>query len=549
MTRMDKPEFAAYPPTLGNAIADSAQRFGDQVFLASKGRRLTFAEVDHESLHLARGLLAAGVGKGTRVAILMGNSPDWVLAWFAAGRIGAFTVPVSTLFAPKELAWLLRAADIDTILMDDAYAGHSYLGRLEKAVPELSAQTSPELSMQSHPFLRRVVLWGAAGDRPWVWGGPADLIAGADARSGMDLALAEAAQENVAPADWLVGICTSGTSADPKIVIHSHGSVVRTTQGQFPYRSVTSDTHDLAVMPLFWVGGLNGHLLPCLYAGARLVFPETPATDDLVDAIVRDDVTRLNMMESRKKAIVDAGARRGVDLTGLEGVTPPLDSDGAVVPPPRRGGSMLGMTETFGPHGVQAVGSVLPESKVGSAGQSIEGIERRIVNRESGAQLQAGEVGDLHVRGYSLMQGYYKRERHEVFEPDGWFSSGDMCRIDDDDYIYFVDRLSDMIKTSGANVAPREVEVVLEAQPEIKEAIVVGTPDELRGEAVTAILVLNADAALDSEALVSRLREEISSYKVPTEFLVTTFDAVPRTQGGKPNRKALRARIPELRVG
>jgi len=547
---VDQPVFPEYAPTLGNAISDCAARHGERIFLAAGERRLSYADVERESLRLAQGLLASGIGKGTRVAILMGNSPDWVLAWFAAGRIGALTVPVSTLFQPREIAWLLRFADIDTLLVQACFAGHDYLERLERALPGLAAQTSPALALPSHPFLRRIFVWGQpdAPARSWARRGPADLQAAAAAQPAIDLTFAKAAEANVTPADWLLGICTSGTTADQKVVIHTHGSAIRATHSYRAYRGITPEVNDLAAMPFFWLGGLNVHLLPCMFEGARIVFPPSPKVDDILETVRRESVTRLNMWMVQKAALVEAARARGVDLGHIDGIAQPRHPDGSVIPPKLRVGSLLGMTESFGPHGVEKRGGTLPESRAGSVGHSIAGIERRIVDPQSGRVLPPGEVGELQIRGYSLMNGYYKRERGDTFTPEGWFRTGDLCRLDADGYLYFSNRLSDMIKTMGANVAPREVEVLMESLPGVSEAIVFGVPDAERGEAVVAVVVPKTGATLDPAALRASLKQEISSYKVPGEIFVVSYDEVPRTDAGKPRKNVLREQLPEWRA-
>jgi acyl-CoA synthetase (AMP-forming)/AMP-acid ligase II len=545
---MDEPIFPDYPPTLGNAISDSAARYADRVFLAAKDRHLTFADVDAQSLDLASGLLATGVGKASRVAILMGNTPDWVLTWLAAGRIGALTLPGSTLFQSREISWFLKFADVDTLLMDGEFAGNDYIERLERAIPDLRGCDSPDLAVAAVPFLRRIYIWNGPDELPvWARRGPDDLVAAAGrSKSLADHTLAKAAQANVSPADWLIGVCTSGTTAEPKIVIHTHGTAIRTTNAHRAYRGPSLTTRDYAGMPFFWLGGINGHVLPCLYEGARLVFSSSPRVDDILDTVRREGVTRLALFPARRDAVVEAGRAEGLDLSGLEGVAEPRDSNGAVIPPNRRGGMLLGMTETFGPHGVEVGSSVLPESKAGSMGHSLAGIERRIADPETGSELPPGMVGELQIRGFSLMQGYYKRERGDEFTDDGWFRTGDLCHLDEDGYIYFDNRLSDMIKTMGANVAPREVEVLLESLPGVREAIVFGVPDGPRGEAVVAVVVPMNGVAVQPDELRNTIKDEISSYKVPKYIVVASYDDVPRTDAGKPRKHALREVLPVL---
>src|SRR6202012_2125306 len=157
----------------------------------------------------------------------------------------------------------------------------------------------------------------------------------------------------------------------------------------------------------------------------------------------------------------------------------------------------------------------------------------RIVDPETGAVLGTGQEGELQLRGSTLMRGYYKRELSQVFTTDGFFATGDKCLIDEDDYLFFRGRLNEMIKTSGANVAPREVEVVLNSFPEVRESIVFGVPDARRGQAVVAVIVAEEGAAVDEDALRGKVRAEISSYKAPSLIVVMDAADIPRTDSGK----------------
>jgi acyl-CoA synthetase (AMP-forming)/AMP-acid ligase II len=181
----------------------------------------------------------------------------------------------------------------------------------------------------------------------------------------------------------------------------------------------------------------------------------------------------------------------------------------------------------------------LPESLRGSFGRSVPGLEHKVVDPESGEPLGPGELGEICVRGYSVMQGLYKREREDTFDADGFYHTGDAGRFSEDGYLYFHARLGDLIKTGGANVTPREVEVALEAQPEVKEAYVVGVPHPDRGQTVEAAVVLQAGRDATPDALRTRLRGELSAYKVPRHVFLCASDELPFTDSGKIDKRRL----------
>jgi acyl-CoA synthetase (AMP-forming)/AMP-acid ligase II len=279
------------------------------------------------------------------------------------------------------------------------------------------------------------------------------------------------------------------------------------------------------------------------------VFSPTPKTDDILDTIVSHKVNRVNMWQTQRKALFDRAAEKGINLATMVGdITEPRDDIGNIIPMNRRVTSILGMTESFGPHGVEWRNTILPESRAGSLGHAIEGIERRIVDQASGAVLQPGETGELQIRGFTLMQGYYKKARDEVFTRDGWFSTGDLCHLDADGYIYFHGRRSEMIKSMGANIAPREVELQLESLPGVREAIVFGVPDEKRGESVMAVVVPLEGQKVDGNALRAGLKDRLSSYKVPDDIIVARFEDIPRTDSGKSKKNELRKILPALKA-
>jgi acyl-CoA synthetase (AMP-forming)/AMP-acid ligase II len=263
----------------------------------------------------------------------------------------------------------------------------------------------------------------------------------------------------------------------------------------------------------------------------------------VLDAVVREKVTRVSMWPQQYKPLFDLAASRGIDITPTMKMGPPLKDgpDGKALPPGRRISTLLGMTETWGPHGAGTWYEELEEKNGASAGGPVRGIERKIVDPATGKELPRGQDGELYVRGFSLMAGYYKRERADSFAADGWFPTGDTCSMNEDGHIYFRGRVSDMIKTAGANVSPTEVEALMLAYQGVAEAIVLGLPDKARGERVVAVVVAKQNEAVDPEALLKRMREEISAYKVPKQIVVMQYDEVPRTSSAKVQRPQLKA--------
>jgi acyl-CoA synthetase (AMP-forming)/AMP-acid ligase II len=512
-------------------------------FLLDDERSITFAEAERITGRMARGLIAMGAGKGARIAIMMPNCADWVLAFLAVARIGGVSVGFSSLFQRREIAWALKHNDIDTLLVAATYGNADYQTRLAEALPDLSNfHTNAPLFVQDAPFLRRIIVWGDA-PQPWAMRGPDRLLMAADAAPQVTAELLRAMEDAVTPACEMVTICTSGTTAEPKAVVHTHGAGLRNVWNFSPWTFLQPGERFYNGLAYFWVGGFLHGIFPALFRGATIVHPRSLNSDDLLDAIITHNVTNIYCGPQRY-TLLAAAARRGIDLSHVRrGIRPmPERGTGAVIPANRRIGGSLGMTETFGTHSSDAIDLPVPEGKAQNWGRPMPDVERRIIDLETGEVLGPGETGELLLRGRNMMRGYYKRERHEAFDREGWFHTGDRCMVDEDDFLFFYGRVNDMIKTAGANVAPAEVEAVLVGLPQVREAIVLGVPDEMRGEVVAAVIVPEDGCVIDAEALRLRVREELSSYKVPTLIAFMTHDEVPRTDAaGKPKRAALRA--------
>ncbi len=507
---MDQPRLTV-PALLQRSVCE----FGDQTYLVTPTDRLTYREVEKRSAQLARWLLAEGLGKGTRVGLFFTNGVDWVTWWLAVSRIGALAVPLSTLYAPAEIATVARLADIAVVIAPPQVLTIDVAERFEAAFPGLAGQPTNRLTLATAPYLRRIVLTGAS-DRGWATlydentpAVPHDLLAAVEAE--------------VFPSDLAVMIHTSGSTADPKGVLHTHGTLVRQTS-TWPeaIRAVTgSRVHPriLCAMPFFWIGGL-------LATTGALHEPVTLLVMPRLDA-----ETALDLVERE----------RATGIVGWPAFTQRLrehptfaDRDLSSAPMLRDGPLDIAMTDV--PDGFP-VHRTMSETAGGFAYTDM-----RIVD-DDGNPVSDGEVGELLVRGIGVMAGYNKRERAETFDEDGWYHTGDrVYRKAGDPRLFYVGRTGELIKAAGANVSPLEVESVIEQFAEVSQCIVVGIDDPVRGEEVCAVVV-PVDGSLDVQSLAARTREQLSAYKVPTRWVLVTSDQIPTLASGKFNRRALRTMV------
>ncbi len=536
------PHFPAFTPTSGNLIRSCAERFGDKAFAVLGDDRLTYAQADARSAELAKGLLASGAGKGTRVGLLAPNSPEWIIGWLAATRIGCVVALLNTYGKARELSWILRHADIQVLLTVDAHLGHDYLERLEQGAPELVGQPHERIFIESHPYLRAVWTWGE-GSRGWA-GPVSDLAArGASVSDG----LLRGIESEVMPADPMVIVYSSGSTADPKGAVHSHGASVRHAHNLGQMRDLSADDVLYTPMPLFWVGGFSFTLIAAMHVGAALVFEEQFEPGATLDLIERERVTQVLGWPHMAKALVDHPSFPTRDLSAIRGgsyaaLLPQEQQTEAEIPK----ANSLGMTETLGPHTFDSKENALPPDKEGSFGLSVPGVEHKIVDPVSLEDLPLGETGELWLRGYSLMLGLHKRERAETFTPDGWYRTGDGGYFDADGHFYFTGRMGDLIKSSGMNITPRDVEVALEAMPEVVMAFVTGVPHPDRGQDVVAAIALRPGETLDEDEARKRVKEDIASYKVPRRIAVFANQTeLPWLDSGKVDRRKLTALLEE----
>jgi acyl-CoA synthetase (AMP-forming)/AMP-acid ligase II len=506
-----------YPATLAESIKRAARLYGERDFLVLPDRRITFADADRASAAMAKQMLAQGIGKGTRVGLFYTYSVEWLVAWLAASRIGALVMPFSTIYAPGELRTVLRLGDVSTLVLGSTLLGRDTAPFLEEAIPDLRDASTPDLFMKGLPYLRSIWMTGESSRH---WARPVSLEAAAPEGGLVSDELLAAVEEDVVPADLATVVYTSGSSALPKGVVHTHGSIVRTTASFAEMRRLEQGAVFCA-FPFFWIGGflvlggaLNGGFTVCC-----LERFEPEAALDMVEKEACGLVAAWPSLIQSMRTHPTFPSRNLQHCPML--VSGPSDIALTNTPVPGIPGHR-GMSETVG---------------------NWAGVEPKIVDPETGLQLPEGAEGELLIRGYGVTQGYYKKEREEVFDAEGWLHTGDRCFVIDN-RPFFVGRFYEMIKTRGANVSPREVELVLEAFPDVAHALVFGLPHPDLEEEVVAVVVPAPGVAVDPESLRSRARRELSSYKIPTRIEIVPEESdVPWLASGKPDKLALKDRF------
>ena len=501
------------PATVDQLVRFRAARDGSKPMVIDPDYRIDYRQLDSTTRDLAAALVEAGIGKGTRVGLIMPNNVRWVQVAMAVTRIGAVLVPLSTLLAPGELIAQLRTASVQFLLSVEEFRGHRYIDGL------------PPAWQTELPALRQV----------WTVEQLDDASATPPARQ-----IVDAMTETVTAADLMVIMFTSGSSGAPKGVMHSHGSALGAVRSGLAARCITADTRLYLPMPFFWVGGFGSGILSALLAGATLVTEEIPRPETTLRLLESERVTLFRGWPDQAETLARYAHAVGADLSALQ-----AGSLQALLPPELRAqpgarAALFGMTEAFGPYCGFPADTDMPAAAWGSCGKPFAGMEVRIVD-EDGRPVAAGTAGMIQIRGPHTLRDICGRSREEVFTADGFYPTGDLGHLDEDGFLFYHGRADDMFKVSGATVYPSEVERALRTIDGVDNACVTNVPGTA-GERVGAAVV----GGLDGEQLRDRARMLLSAFKVPTVWLLLeSDDDLPRGGTGKVDTRRLREMLIE----
>ncbi|MDP2625608.1 MAG: AMP-binding protein [Candidatus Rokubacteria bacterium] len=531
--------------TLGALLDEMAAARPRAEAVVFRGERLTYAVLKARADELARALLAVGVSKGDRVAVLLPNRPEWLVAAFAASKVGAITVGVSTFSTPREIAWILDHCRPAVLVTIEAFRGRSYLTPLYELCPELARSAPGALRSDRFPELRAVVCVDPGRHDGVYWLGD---LTGRAADVG-ETALA-AAQAAVAPTDLCYILYTSGSTATPKGVSLAHYGVIENGFNIGERQHLTDADRLWMAVPLFWSFGSANALPAIMTHGGSIVLQESFEPGEALALLDGERCSVYYGMANMARAILEhpdrprrrlAAMRTGLTIGLPEDIQMTMEAVGA-----RELCNVYGSTETYGNCAVTDAHDPI-ELRLHTQGLPLPGMDIRVVDPASGRTLPRGEGGEFRVKGY-VTPGYFKDPglNRTAFDADGYFVTGDLGCLGDDGRLRFRGRLKEMIKTGGINVAPLEVEGVLLTHSAVKQAYVVGVPDRDKGELVVAAIELREGASATAEALAAFCRERLASYKVPARIVFRKSDEFPRTPTGKVQKPQLREELARL---
>ena len=524
--------------TIGHRLKALAASHGSKPALIFDNQLLSFADLAADARRVASGLAALGVSKGTRVGILMPNNPDFLRCAFGAWRLGAIVVPINTLLRSAELAYALQHADVGVLFMVSRFLRNHYLRMLVELCPELAHSPAP-LHAPALPCLRHVVC--QSYDIPTGAIAYEDFLASGEPSS---TAWSVASLDAVAPTDDAAIFFTSGSTAAPKGVVHTHASMLQAADNVGDRLGLTAEDCTYGYLPLFFNGGLVGVTLATLSRGGSVLLQEVFDADETLRLLERHRCTTLFAWPHQVEALLRHPQFDRATLRIRKGPGANTKWATALFQPDHQAVGTWGMSET-GPMASSSRWDDPLADRTGAHGRAMPGLEMRIVDPDSNQPLAPDAEGEIVVRGSSLMRTYYKRPPAECFDAEGFFHTGDCGRIDARGWLHFVGRIKDVIKTAGVNVAAAEIEAVLLQHPGVKVAHVVPVPHPTRGENVGAFIV-RRHASCSPADLQAHCRERLAAYKVPRHVFFVEEAELPILGSGKVDRQALRAQAAQL---
>jgi fatty-acyl-CoA synthase len=500
--------------TFFELLAEQAAAAPDRPALVASGRSLTFAEWSDRSLDAAAELACLGVRRGSRIALLCTNRPEWLITAFGAARLGAEVAPLNTWAREWDLEHMLSNSRAQVLVTLDRFRGTDYLELVER--------------------LR------AAGRCPHL---AEVVVVGADAPSRVpDVPLPDA---GASAADTALVLYTSGSAARPKAVRLAHGAAIENGFNIGERMGLRPNDRVWLAAPLFWAYGAVNALMTTLTHGATLVLQETFEPGEALALLEQRRCTVAYTLPTMTHALLEhpdfsrerlrtlrtgltiggpGDVRRAAGDLGIEGIC-----------------NIYGATETYGNCCVTPTGLPL-EVRMRCQGPPLPGVTIRVVDPETQRDVRPGEEGELLVRGY-VSPGYVAADgtTEPAADGDGYYHTGDLGLVDEDGHVRFRARLTELIKRGGANVSPLEVEDFLQTHPAVGAAAVVGAPHPTLGEVAIAFVVPAEGATLAPRELEAYCRERLAGFKVPAEIRLR--DELPKTDTGKLDRRALAALV------
>ena len=526
--------------TFGSLPDHAARKHGEREALYFKGSRWNFKQLADSVDRAAKGLIRLGIQPGDKVSLWVPNRPEFIHLFFSLAKIGAIIVPINTFLRTSDTAYLLKQSNSSTLITVDQSGPINYLSMVSEMLPSLGKAGEKEVSDPEFPDMERIVILSDENyDGTYSW---PDILDQGDIVSDEIL---QGRSDAVDPDNSVFIMYTSGTTGFPKGVMHCH-NVIRNITDQANRMAVTCEDVIMMYLPLFHAFGLYEGPMMSILTGARQVLTERFDPAECMALIEQEKASLMHGFDTHFKDLVEFQEKSPHDVSSLR--TGLLASGmGSSVPIARKANRVLcpGFISGFGMSeiGVGASLSFLTsteEQRCEASGFPSPGYEIKVVNPETGEEQPEGTLGEILVKGYMVMQGYYNKaeETARAIDNEGWLHSGDMGVMRKDGHLRFMGRFKEMLKTGGENVDPMEVEAYLLGHPAIHQVAIVGYPDERLSEVGVAFVQLEPDEDLTETEVIDYCRGKIATFKIPRHVIFV--EDYPMTASGKIKKVTLK---------
>jgi fatty-acyl-CoA synthase len=527
--------------TLGGYLREVTERYGPReaacLRTGDAALRWTYSELWQRAVEVARALLACGIGKGTRVGILMTNRPEFLSSVFGTALAGGVATPMSTFSTAAELDVLLSNSGCSVLLLEQHVLKKDFAAILAELEPLLASPAAGPLRSRKFPFLRHLAMVDTNDSIGVIEGWQTFLARGAHIAP----EFVDATAATVAPADPGLLLFSSGSTGKPKGILNAHRGACLQLWRWRNWLGLDESVRSLSANGFFFSGNFAWALGSTLSAGGAIVMQPTFQPEQALELMQAERVTFLAAWPHQWAQLTDAKNWLQVDLSALKYI----DRKSPIAAHPTVHSNWIDATHAYGSTETFTLSTVYPANtpddiSVGSHGLPVAGMTFKIIDPLSGDILPLGERGEIAVKGPTLMLGYIGIALDDTLDADGFFRTGDGGYFDEQGRLFWEGRLNDIIKTGGANVSPVEVDAVLAKCPGVKITKTVGVPDELLGELVVACIVPADGVHLREDDVRSFAKQQLASYKVPRRVLFFAENELETTGSAKVKASALR---------
>lgn len=519
--------------SIGSLPDTAARKFEDREALYFKGDRWSFAQVAEKVDQATKGLIHLGIQPGDKVALWVPNRPEFIYLFFALAKAGAVIVPINTFFRTSDTAYVLKQSNSSTLITVDQSGPIDYISMVREMALPLQHAVEKELSFQELPDLKRVVVISeTAHDGTYSW---SEVLSEGEVIGDQTL---KKRSDSINPDGMAFIMYTSGTTGFPKGVMHCH-NLIRNTIDRVNRMAITHLDVILMHLPLFHSFGLYEGPLMSMVSGAREVLTEKFDPAESLALIEQERATVVSGFDTHFKDMLEIQEKAPKDVSSLRtGLLAAGMSSSVPVARKAHRNFCSGLISGFGMSeiGVGASLSFLnstEEQRCEASGFPSPGYEIKIVDPETGKEQPAETPGEILIRGYIVMQGYYNNpeETAKAIDAEGWFHSGDMGLMREDGHLRFIGRIKEMLKIGGENVDPMEVEAYLLDHPAIHQIAIVGYPDERLSEVGVAFVKIVPGQSLTEKDVIDFCKGKIATFKIPRH--VVFVEDYPMTGSGK----------------